>query len=93
MAFLISESLVLQTTGLVGGGYAAASELGQADDRNYNYGIAPQAVVNLRLITGTRAALDLTARQYFISTIGGFDTGQSDQIFVGDAYRVGEPRG
>ena len=81
----MSESLVFQSTGLLGGGYAAARPLGQTDDREYHYGIAPQALLNLRLITGTRAALDVTGRQYLISRIGGFDTGQRDQIFVGDA--------
>ena len=43
-------------------------------------------MVNLRLIAGRRAALDVTARQYFISSVGGFGTGQRDLIFVGDAW-------
>jgi hypothetical protein len=81
----LSEALVLQTTGLLGGGYAAARALEQTDDRDYHYGIAPQALLNLRLITGSRAAFDLTAREYLISRLGGFETGQRDQIFVGDA--------
>ncbi|HEX6164400.1 MAG TPA: DUF3943 domain-containing protein [Vicinamibacterales bacterium] len=81
----LSESLVIQSSGLFGAGYAAARALGQRDDRDYHYGIAPQATVNLRFITGTRAALDLTARQYFISNVGGFNTGQNDQILIGDA--------
>jgi hypothetical protein len=37
------------------------------------------------LIAGRRAALDLTARDYFVSALGGFGTGQRDLIFVGDA--------
>jgi hypothetical protein len=81
----LSESLVLQTTGLLGAGYAAARDLGKNDGRDFHYGVAPQAVVNLRLIAGDRAALDLTAREYFISGLGGFGTGQRDLIFVGDA--------
>lgn len=81
----LSESLVLQSTGLLGAGYAAARDLGKNDGRDYHYGVAPQAVANLRLIAGSRAALDLTAREYFISGRGGFGTGQRDLVFVGDA--------
>jgi hypothetical protein len=94
----ISESLVVQSSGLVGAGYAAAQpptsalssqtasadKPDQTDGRDYHYGVAPQALANLRLIAGRRAALDVTAREYFISTVGGFGTGQRDLIFVGD---------
>ena len=52
---------------------------------DYHYGVAPQALVNLRLIAGRRAALDVTAREYFVSALGGFGTGQRDLIFIGDA--------
>ena len=81
----LSESLVLQSTGLLGAGYAAARAIGPADGRDYHYGVTPQAVANVRLIAGRRAALDLTAREYFVSGVGGFGTGQRDKIFVGDA--------
>lgn len=81
----IFESLVVQSSGLLGGGYAAARTLGQTDGRDFHYGVAPQALVNLRLIAGRRAALDVTAREFFISDLGGFGTGQRDLIFVGDA--------
>ena len=53
--------------------------------RDYHYGVAPQALANLRFIAGRRAALDVTARQYFVSGIGGFGTGRRDLIFLGDA--------
>jgi hypothetical protein len=46
--------------------------------------VAPQALANLRLIAGRRASLDVTAREYFISAVGGFGTGDRDLIFVGD---------
>ena len=81
----VSESLVVQSSGLLGGGYAATRTLGRSDGRDYHYGVAPQALVNLRLIAGRRAALDVTAREYFITALGGFGTGQRDLIFVGDA--------
>jgi hypothetical protein len=74
----------MQSTALLGMGYAAARALAQGTD-DYHYGVTPQALVNLRFIGGRRAALDMTARQYFISGLGGFGTGQRDSIFVGDA--------
>ncbi|HEV8397761.1 MAG TPA: DUF3943 domain-containing protein [Vicinamibacterales bacterium] len=79
-----SEGLVMQSTALLGAGYAAARALAQGND-DYHYGITPQSLVNLRLLAGRRAALDLTAREYFISGLGGFGTAQRDLIFVGDA--------
>jgi hypothetical protein len=66
-----SESLIMQGSGLLGAGYAAARALGQPDGRDYHYGVSPQALVNLRLIAGRRAAVDVTAREYFISNVGG----------------------
>ena len=80
----IGEALTLQSSGLAGGGYVATFSEGQTDD--FHYGVAPQALANLRLIAGRRAALDLTAREYFVSGVGGFGTGQRDLIFVGDAW-------
>ena len=102
----ISESLIVQSSGLVGAGYAAASAPTSqiapaakasapssqiasghtsAGGRDYHYGVAPQALANVRLIAGDRAALDVTAREYFISGVGGFGTGERDLIFVGDS--------
>jgi hypothetical protein len=81
----ITESLVLQSSGLLGGGYVAAHAPDRLDGREAHYGVAPQGVANLRLIAGRRAALDLSAREYFVSAVGGFGTGQRDLIFLGDA--------
>ena len=40
----ISESLVVQSSGLAGAGYAAAQSVDQTDGRDYHYGVAPQAL-------------------------------------------------
>ena len=95
-----SGPLVVQSSALVGAGYAAAqvpSPLNNPsmnnpsmnnsinDERDFHYGIAPQALVNLRVIAGRRAALDVTAREYFVSALGGFGTGERDYVFFGDA--------
>jgi hypothetical protein len=77
--------LVVQGSALVGGGYVATRSEVQTNARGYHYGAAPQGLLNLRLILGRRAALDLTTRQYYVSTVGGFGTGEPDFIAVGDA--------
>ena len=79
----LAESFVVQMSGLGGGGYVAT--FAEDETQDFHYGVAPQALVNLRLIAGRRAALDLTAREYYVSSVGGFGTGQRDFIFVGDA--------
>jgi hypothetical protein len=81
----LSESLLVQSSGLLGGGYVAVHPLGRTDARDYHYGVAPQALANLRLIAGRRAAFDMTAREFFVSPLDGFGTGQHDRIFLGDA--------
>ena len=81
----LSESLVVQSTALAGAGYATALTPDPSEPRDYHYGFAPQALANLRVIAGRRAALDMTAREYYVSAVGGFDNDQRDLIFVGDA--------
>jgi len=78
------ESIVVQSSGLVGAGYAAVRSGRQTDGRDYQYGIAPQALANLRVITGRRAALDLTAREYFVGDRR-FGGDEHDRVFVGAA--------
>jgi hypothetical protein len=84
----IAGPVMLQTSGLAGVGYVATHTEGQPDD--FHYGVAPQALLNLRLVAGSRAAMDLTAREYIVSDVGGFGAGigtvQRDLIFVGDAW-------
>jgi hypothetical protein len=83
----ISEPFVIQGSGLVGAGYVAAHSIGRTDVRDDDhYGVAPQALANLRFIAGRRAALDVTAREYLVTDVGGFSSGRRDLIFVGDAW-------
>ena len=81
----ISESLVVQSSGLGGVGYLAADSRAQTESRDDHYGVAPQALANLRLISGRRAALDLTARQYFLISVGRLGNDRRDVMFLGDA--------
>lgn len=90
----ISNSLTLQGSGLLGAGYATVSTIrGIANERANHYGFAPQGLLALRLIMGDRASLDLTAREYFVSDVGG-DRGGHDNVVRADAsltYRISGP--
>lgn len=88
----MSDTLALQGTGLVGVGYATVSTLrGIANERSNHYGVAPQALLALRMIFGDRAALDVTAREYFISDVSAGARGGHDNVVRADAsftYRI-----
>jgi Domain of unknown function (DUF3943) len=86
----LTRSVALQGTGLVGVGYAGGgvirgsgvtypSPLGEGQ-RNYHYGVAPESLLALRLIFGERAALDATARGYYISRIAASESTGSETI-------------
>ena len=89
--FMISDALALQGTLMAGGGYAAVGTVHGTDELSYHYGVTPQALAALRLIFDKRAALDLTAREYFVSGVAGATTGGHDNIARLDltfTYRV-----
>jgi hypothetical protein len=67
--WIINPSFALQGTALAGAGYASVGTLHGDGDRDYHYGVAPQALLALRLIYADRAALDLSAREYFVSKV------------------------
>ena len=86
----LSQRLALQETALLGVGYAAGGVIhgagvappGPAGDglRNYHYGVAPESVLALRLILANRAALEATARGYYISRLGATETTGAETI-------------
>ena len=81
----LSDSLALQGTGLLGVGYASVSDLRDSSDETANhYGVAPQALLALRLIVGDRASLDLTAREAFVADLSG-DRVRHDNVIRADA--------
>jgi hypothetical protein len=59
----------LESTVLVGVGYGAGGTINGAGERDYHYGLTPQALVAARLVAGNRAALDVTLRDYYISSV------------------------
>jgi hypothetical protein len=88
----LSDALSLQGTAMAGVGYAAVGTTrGVVGDRDYNYGLAPQALVALRLTHTDKLSLDLTGREYFVSSVASGTSGGHDNILRGDAsltYRL-----
>jgi hypothetical protein len=82
----LSNALTVQGTGLAGVGYATVSTIGGIrDERSNQYGVAPQALLALRLIMAERASVDITAREYFISHVSAGSSGGHDNVVRTDA--------
>jgi hypothetical protein len=82
----LSDSIAVQGSGLMGVGYTAVGTTrANASELEYHYGLAPQALIALRMIFGDRASLDLTAREYFVSDVAGATRGGRDNIVRLDA--------
>ena len=90
----MSNSVALQGTVLGGVGFAAVQQLAaqgpstpaiDSEDHSYDYGVAPQVVASLRLVAANRVSLDVSARQYFVSNVGGLDDNGQDTITRADA--------
>ena len=82
----LSETVSLQGTAMLGLGYAAVGTTrGVVGDRDYNYGLAPQALIALRFTHGDIVSLDLTGREYFVSRLASGTSGGHDNIVRGDA--------
>ncbi len=67
----LSRAVAVQGTMLVGLGYGAAGATQPVGERDYHYGLTPQVLLAPRLIFGHRAALDLSARDFYVSRIAG----------------------
>ena len=79
-----SRDIALQGTGSIGTGYTGVATLGGTSDQDYHYGLAPQALATLRVIFGDNVSLDATAREYFVSRVGGAPTSGHDNIVRGE---------
>jgi hypothetical protein len=79
------DVLALQGTVLAGVGYGGASNPHGGTDTDYHYGTIPQGLLGFRAIFGDASALDLTAREYFVSRIAGAGNGGRDNIARFDA--------
>jgi hypothetical protein len=66
----LSRAVALQGTALGGVGYGAAGTIHGSGERDYHYGATPQGLLELRLILGDRAMLNVTAHEYYVSGLG-----------------------
>jgi hypothetical protein len=80
-----SKAIALQGTALLGAGYAAVGTTHSVADNDYHYGVAPQALLALRVIFADRVSLDLTGREYFVSRVAAANRGGHDNIVRTDA--------
>jgi hypothetical protein len=86
----LSQGVALQGTAVAGIGYAGGGVIhgsgvtnpspNGGGQRNYHYGVAPESILALRLIMSDRAALEATARGYYISKLGATESTGSETI-------------
>ena len=74
----LARGVALQGSALGGFGYGAAGTISGLGERNYHYGVDPQALLALRLLFGDRVMLDTTGRAYYISDVGGTEPGREE---------------
>jgi hypothetical protein len=72
----LSKALAMQYTATLGAGYASVGTINGLRDQDYHNGIAPQALLAMRLIYADRAALEITGREYFVSSVAADRTGR-----------------
>lgn len=92
----LSNNVALQVTGTVGIGYNATGTVRDGNERDYRYGTAPQGLASLRLIMGNQAALDLSARKYFVGNTTLPNGSGRDHVVQADAaftFRVHRQHG
>ncbi|MGE5337857.1 MAG: DUF3943 domain-containing protein [Gemmatimonadota bacterium] len=89
MQWWLARGLALQASALAGVGYGAVGALHVTTDKDYHYGVAPQAVLLLRLIFKDKAALDLNARDFFVHGIsrGNENIARADVSFTWRVYK------
>ena len=91
----LSHSIALQGTALAGAGYGAGGSIQRSQDRDYHYGVTPQALLEFRLMFGDRVLFDITGREYYVSDLLGSEKGE-ENIIRGDAsvtLRIFGPHG
>jgi len=81
----LSHAVALQGTALAGVGYGGAGTIHGSGERDYHYGATPQGLLELRLILGDRAMLNVTAQDYYVSGLGSTEHRGSENIARGTA--------
>ena len=81
----LSRTIALQGSVLAGAGYGAVGTVHGTAENDYNFGVAPQALIALRAIFGNRVSLETTTRENFVSRLGGTGRSGHDNIIRTDA--------
>ena len=81
----VSRTIALQGSVLAGAGYGAVGTVHGTAENDYNFGVAPQALIALRAIFGDRVSLESTTRENFVSRLGGSGRSGHDNIIRTDA--------
>jgi hypothetical protein len=87
----VTPSVAMQGSALLGLGYTAVGTTDSTEETDYNYGMAPQALVAWRTILGDGVSLDVTGRAYFVSRVASVpDRGRDviGRIDAGLTWRV-----
>ena len=90
----LAREVSVQSTFLGGAGYTAAGTIRSSDSRDFHHGLAPQALAAVRIVFGTRAALDATVREYYITRVAAARRGGHENIARADVsftWRVHGP--
>ncbi|MEO7742810.1 MAG: DUF3943 domain-containing protein [Usitatibacter sp.] len=92
----LAEKVDLMATILGGVGYTAAGTVRSVGENDFHYGLAPQAMVALRLVYANQYALDVSAREYYVSRVAAADRGGHENIARADVaftWRVHKQHG
>ncbi len=82
-----ARHLTLQGTASAGLGFGSAGTiLPDANESDYHYGATPLQLLNLRLLLGKRAMLNVTGRNYWISELGSKRAPGTESIQQVDSY-------
>ena len=87
----VHDSVAVLGTALLGVGYTAAGSTRSTSDNDFHYGVAPQGLIALRAIYKDICAIDVAAREYYVSRIAAAQRGGHENITRIDAaftYRI-----
>jgi hypothetical protein len=90
----MSDAVALQAHASAGYGYTSTGTIRPSSGQQYTYGVAPQAMLMLRLICGDKLVVDVASRGFFDGRLARPETSRTDGVIRGDAsvtYKVSGP--
>jgi hypothetical protein len=79
--FRVSDDFNFQGTMMGGVGWTAVGSIADAEeDRDYNYGYSPQALIDFRTIVGEWLLLQIDARDYYVNGKSSLGTSDGENI-------------